>query len=349
MSAVEAFVNAVGSMVPVLRRGSETEQGPHRSATPESTHMKPTPIHERGQDPLGFIREGFVTFTPAQANAVLRGCTYDRQRKIDKLHVATLRELMQRGSWTAKDKLDFAVLDGRIILVNGYHRMTAQAESGQNIEWTVAIHQCSDVAEVRGLYFGFDTNVRKRSENNILQGVGFGEQHGILAKTAKSLYRAAPIIAAGMVVGSVSVRGGSTADLKVQRIVDARLEFAEQFAAEAKAIENLMKPADKRLAQKMMSGGFFAVALVTMKHQPERAHEFWGGLFLNDRLRRGDPRSTLHADMLTRDYKHGLMQQTVMVPTKAWNAFFEGRDLKLIKVQQGQQFRLLGTPYTVRA
>lgn len=309
------------------------------------TVTSPVPL---GQPQLSFVREGFVTFTPAQANAILRDCTYDRQRKIDKLHVATLRELMQRGSWMPKDKLDFALLNGRLILVNGYHRMTAQAEIGRDIEWTVAIHNCRDIAAVRGLYFGFDTNVRKRSENNILQGVGFAEQHGILVKTAKSLYRAAPIIAAGMVVGSVSVRGGSTADLKVQRIVDARLEFAEQFAAEAKIIEKLMKPADKRVSQKMTSGGFFATALVTMKHQPERAHEFWGGLFLNDRLRRGDPRSTLHADMLTRDYKQGLMQQTVVVPTKAWNAFFDGRDLKIIKVQQGQQFRLMGTPYTVR-
>lgn len=311
--------------------------------------MKPTPIHQSAQHPLGFIREGFVTFTPAQANAVLRECTYDRQRKIDKMHVATLRELMQRGSWTPKDKLDFAVMmDGRLILVNGYHRMTAQAESGQNIEWTIATHLCRDLADVRGLYFKFDTNVHIRSENNILQGVGFGEQHGILTKTAKSLYRAAPIIASGMVVGSVSARGGSIDDLRVQRIVDARLEFAEQFVAEAKAIEKLMKPADKRVAKKMMSSGFFATALVTMKHQPDQAYEFWGGLFLNDRLRRGDPRSTLHADMLTRDYKHGLMQQTVVVPTKAWNAFFENRDLKIIKVQQGQKFRLLGTPYTVR-
>lgn len=349
MSAVEAFTNAARNPIPVLRRGSETKQGPHRSATPESMHMKPIPIQSGGQDPLRFIKEGFVTFTPAQANEVLRQCAYDRQRKIDKLHVATLRELMQSGSWTPKDKLDFAVIDGRLVLVNGYHRMTAQADSGQDIEWTIATHQCADLSDVRGLYFKFDTNVRKRSESNILQGVGFGEQHGILAKTAKALYRAAPIIASGMMVGSVSHRGGTAADLRVQRIVNARLEFAEQFVAEAKAIEKLMKPADSRVAGKMMSGGFFAVALVTMKHQPERAHEFWGGLFLNDRLRRGDPRSTLHADMLTRDYKHGVMQQTVVVPTKAWNAFFESRDLKIIKVQQGQQFRLLGTPYTVRA
>lgn len=343
-----ALPNFLNSLIPVLRRGREKEQGQHRSAAPESTHMEPTPIFQSSQDPLGFVREGFVTFTPAQASAVLRECTYDRQRKIDKLHVATLRELMQRGSWTPKDKLDFAIMGGRLILVNGYHRMTAQADSGKSIEWTVAIHECRDIADVRGLYFKFDTNVRKRSENNILQGVGFGEQHGILAKTAKALYRAAPIIASGLMVGSVQIRGGSTADLRVQRIVDARLEFAEQFAAEAKAIETLMKPADKRVAGKMMSGGFFAVALVTMKHQPEKAHEFWGELFLNDRLRRGDPRSTLHGDMLTRDYKHGILQQTVVVPTKAWNAFFEGRDLKIIKVQHGQQLRLMGTRYTVR-
>ena len=87
-----------------------------------------------------------------------------------------------------------------------------------------------------------------------------------------------------------------------------------------------------------------AVALYTLRHQPARAHEFWSGLAKNDGLRRGDPRATLIQDYLTRSVGIGSARQRVQQTTLAWNAFCEGRDLKIIKCIEDAPIVIWGTP-----
>jgi hypothetical protein len=82
---------------PALRRDGETEKGPHRSATPSESKMNVTAQTTTMQPQR--LEEGVVNFTPARANHILATCRYERQRPIDKLHVATLLEHMKRGSW----------------------------------------------------------------------------------------------------------------------------------------------------------------------------------------------------------------------------------------------------------
>lgn len=295
-----------------------------------------------------FIREGFVTLNPAQANAVLRECPYDRQRNIDKLHVAVLAELMRRGLWEPKDKLDFARLGSRLILVNGYHRMSAQVAAGKNIQWTIVIHDCGDEASVRQLYYKFDTNVRKRTATNIVQGADIAQEYGLSKTMAQALFAAVPTIASGLVTGN-RFSATQTATLFAQRIADDRFDLVREYADSARAFEATIKPAPAKVRSKLLRSGVLALALVTVKEQMPVAEEFWGGLAMNDGLRRYDPRATLLNDLLDRNFGKGSMQQVISVPATAWNAFWERRDLKVInKVAHGRSFRLLGTPYTVR-
>ena len=95
----------------------------------------------------------------------------------------------------------------------------------------------------------------------------------------------------------------------------------------------------------MCGAGVMAVALYTLRHQPARAHEFWHGVAGNDGLRKGDPRAALIADLLfNRTLNVGSHRQKVQQPALAWNAFCEGRDLKIIKCIDGAALTLWGTP-----
>ena len=176
-----------------------------------------------------FLREGFVTLNPAQAGVILRECAYDGQRKVDKDHVAVLAEQMRRKSWLKRGGIDFARLNGRLILANGYHRLTSQIEAAVNIEWTVVIHECRAADEVRDLYHKFDTNVRKRTNIMVLNGIGFADEVGISKTAASALFGAAPIIATGL----RSPHGNDKTRLFAQRLADDRLRTSQGLPPQA--------------------------------------------------------------------------------------------------------------------
>jgi hypothetical protein len=276
-------------------------------------------------------------------NVVLRECSYELQRTIDLKHVTILAEYMRRGLWRPKDQLAFARLNGKLILINGYHRANAQIASGKNVEWSIAIHDCTTTEQVRALYHRFDTNLRKRSDQSILKGVGFSEEFGLAPLAASCLYKAVPIIANGLSVRAA----GADSDIFTRSIVDDRLKLAKEYVRAASAFEFLMKPAPRWLKKKVQNGGIYAVAMVTMRLQPTEASEFWGGIAENDGLRRGDPRMAFLNDLADRNLHTGTVAQSVVVPALAWNAHWDQRDLKVIKVHPGRKTKLQGTPYTV--
>ncbi len=289
---------------------------------------------------LDFIKNGFVTFTAVEMNLILRECQYDRQRRIDKVHVATLADIMKRGLWEPRDKLDFGLLDGKLYLLNGYHRAHAQIQVGRPIEWTVVIHQCADESVLRSLYYKFDTNVRKRTAEQILNGIGFAEEHGLSKTVSKSLFQAITFIANDFVVTR-----GANVDNIANRVIDRRLELAAEYAPAAKVLQQCIEKSQGELRRKILIGGCASVALVTLRYQSRTAPEFWDGVARNDGLRRGDPRHTLVQDILTRRFNSGAARQTVLVPALAWNAWAEGRSIRQIVVQEPTRMRIAGTPW----
>lgn len=302
----------------------------------------PTPM---GQPQLSFICEGHVTFTPAQANMVMKWCRYERQRDENRArsHIATLAEEMRRGSWLEKSQLDFARIGGRLVLVNGHHRMRAQIESGQDILWNIAIHKCASESELRGLYYRFDTNLRKRSASNIMDGVGFADDADIRKETAKALWGAAQLIKDGMRFRRYSQAEGARSIL-----TDERLAICHEYVEEARFYESCVKSAPGHMRRKLRNVSMFALAMVTLKNDPEKARQFWQGLAEDDGLNKGDPRKTLLMDMQARSGMSGLVAAHLMAGTRAWNAYREGRDLKIIKVT-GHSIPISGTSYVVRA
>lgn len=288
-----------------------------------------------------FLTEGITTLSAVEMNRVIQNCGYEHQRNINERHVAVLADLMKRDRWQSKSQIDFAVLDGRYVLINGYHRAYAQVRSGKRITWNIALHPAKSEADMRSLYYAFDTNVRARNSRDILKAAEFGEVTGVPAEMADSLYRAVPFLASKFIVDSAH------ANYLVTRQADRRLavaaEYAKAAARLAAAIDGM--PGHRRV--KFKSGGVVAVAVATFRYQSETAWTFWSGVAQNDGLKRGDPRLALCNDFMSRKAGGGGQSKagTFAPSIIAWNAFFNDRPLQLIKVLDGFVPVIDGTPF----
>jgi hypothetical protein len=287
------------------------------------------------------LDEGHIILSPHEAALLLAETRYERQTRdltaAGSDHIAVLADIMSRGKWRRREKLDFARLHGRLILVNGHHRLGAQVQAGVPLEWTVVIHECGTEDEVADLYASFDTNVRARGVGTILDVSGQADKLDLTKSTATALYRAVPLIAMNF---SFSIKDRSPV---AHRVIDRRFAIMSAFKKEAKAWETATKAAPTLVKKRLSTQGALAVALMTFRHQPQSAAEFWGGVAENDGLRKGDPRHSYLA-VLTgpSGMKDGSAATTAGYAAAGWNAFFEGRQNNYLKLT-GAAFRIAGT------
>lgn len=285
-----------------------------------------------------FLTEGVTTLSAIEMNRVLDNCGYEHQRKVTERHVMVLADLMKRGRWQAKSQIDFAVLNGRYILINGYHRAYAQVRSGKGIAWSIALHPVKTEADLRSLYYAFDTNLRVRGARDILAATEFGQQHGLNDDMAKSLYAAVPMIARRFSTNHYD------ADVLINSQVDLRLGFAAEYAKAAARYAACLDGVPMRRKRKFLVGGITAVAVTTFRYQSETAWTFWTGVAQMENLSRGDARLTLASDFMTRPVASGAV--AVIAPSIiAWNAFFNERELRIIKVTEHFVPAIYGTPF----
>lgn len=293
------------------------------------------------QPEMPFICEGFQTFTPAQANEILQWCRYERQRDEGraKAHISALAEQMRRGLWLSKTQIDFARVGHRLVLVNGHHRMRAQVAANSEIIWSIAIHDCSDETELAQLYWKFDTTLRKRSNSNVINGIGLAERFELSKNMATAFWSAAPIVVNGLKFYKNMNAGHNM-------LPEDRIAACEMLCWEAGLAQEFIRHAPPFLRSKLLSASRLSVMLATLHHQENDACDFWLELCRDDGLKKGDPRKTLVVDMQSRVGSKGLQVAHMMACARAWNAFYEGKDLSIIKVT-GSSIPLRGTPYTI--
>jgi hypothetical protein len=285
-----------------------------------------------------FLIEGVTSLSALEMNRVLQNCGYEHQRFVSERHVAVLTDLMRRGRWQPKSQIDFAILDGRYILINGYHRAYAQVRSGKTVKWVIALHPCKTAAELRSLYYAFDTNIRVRGSRDILKAGEFGEIHGLTAEMADSLYRATTYLASKFIMNP------KFKNYLVDKQVDRRLELASEYAKAAGRYSVCLEGLPTQRKKKMMSGAVTAVAVATFRYQGDTAWEFWSGVASMDGLKRGDPRLALASDFLARKVTGGTVAAFAPAVV-AWNAFFDDRELRIVKVLDSFVPVINGTPF----
>ncbi len=287
--------------------------------------------------------EGVVNVAPGVARRMLDELNFPDQRDIDPGRVYGHRYAIVKGDWLEGHVISFVLLpDGRVWLVDGQHRLTAISQGESAVPTTLRLVAMDSEREAREFYAGFDKRSSVRTNMQLIAAVKPEGVDGLTARLAGKVYEATPILMNNLepLVGGVNHRNHPELFMQANR-----MRAIAEWSKEALAYQEILAPATSGLRQKLIGNtGLIAVALYTLRHQPAKAREFWGGLARNDGLKKGDPRNTLIDDLMTRNLQAGSIRQRVQQPALAWNAWFEGRPLKIIKCIPGAAISVSGTP-----
>lgn len=295
---------------------------------------------------VDFVRPGDFVITAEQATLITRNCVHPIQDKVRPLnhpaakeHIDTLSAIMSTGlAWMEETQIRFGVLDGRLWLMDGNHRIRAQANAAVSIPWNVKVDRYDSEDTFRAAFHKFNTNTRGRTEPQILGAAGFSSDYGISKQTAAALYRAVPFIVLGF---RTSHRDRTEHEVLKSRIVDIRMDIASKYIGAALDLDECLKKGDGKIKRKILVAGITAVALVTLgcRATSAAAKEFWSGLARNDGLKKGDPRRTLAIYLLSEPLTNGASAAAAA----AWNAWFERRQLSVIRTGDVDAVRIAGT------
>jgi len=285
---------------------------------------------------------GLIKMSPEMAARILADCNFEGQRKIARPRVFSHAYAIREGDWIEDYPIHFAVLpDGRTWLVDGQHRLAAISEQSSTVGIVVRMVDVESEKEARHFYAGFDKQSSSRTNVQIIDAVELAKEVGLSNRMARAVFEAAPLLLNNMEPqsGSANVRANPSLFLQQERI-----KAVSEYAKEAVVYELIVSESTTTLREKLVRTGPVACALFTLRHQPGKAKEFWTGVARNDGLRRYDPRATLIQDLLTRAWSQGNVRQRVQQTSMAWNAYCEGRDLKIIKCIEGAALTFWGTP-----
>lgn len=293
---------------------------------------------DRGPKPLEqILANGLVTIEPNLALRIVQTGRFDRQRSVREKHVDALAQQMRRQEWTAGTQIHFGrTPDGELHLVNGQHRMHAVIKADAAIEFQVLITDVRTDDDLIKLYRRHDRLIAPRTVSDALTAEGIPERFNIRHQIATATFRAIPVIQS-------KFRGVRWADPYLTRSDEARLRMAAEWWDAAANIQEWIDLAPSKVKSMLNSAGAFAVALVTARFQAVKAESFWKGVADPDGLRSADPRK-VYREHLIGQPKKGTELVTAKGGAVAWNAFYEGRSITKVVIQNGPVL-IQGTPF----
>lgn len=286
---------------------------------------------------------GAVHLEPKDAATLIESLNFPKQRSIKDWRVAEKLADLSSGDWEPGHRITFVILDdGQIYLVDGQHRLTAISKWTSAVPVMISLVKKEDFKAAQKYYATFDKQSSVRSTNELLDSVDLAAEAGLSKPMAQALYASAQLLMNELepLTGAASVYSHP----EMFRM-NSRMEVVQKWAKEAREYEDILKKVKGVMRRKLMSPGVLAVAVVTLRYRPLAARDFWMGVADNDGLRRHDPRQTFINDLLTRSTNTGAIRQRVQQPALAWNAYYQGRELKIIKCIQGGAIYLDGTPF----
>lgn len=293
-----------------------------------------------GGDNQGMIiQEGRGVIDPAGAEFILRHAGFTGQRRIVTQHVKTLAGLMTDNDWRPDEQITFCALGPKLVLVNGYHRLHAVIHANVDQTFALRILPVQSEEELRRVYATFDTVDRKRNSGEVVRALGVLEAHGLDKLIGAAAYRAVPLLMNGL---------RAINKHEAEKNMLRRADVASGYWAYAKTYQDMIAGADRASRIKLALAGVTAVALLTIKHQPERAAQFWPRVADRAGLAARDPRLVL-AGRLSNPSRYkthgnvGEFPRTVLDSALAWNAWNEGREVQLLR--PGTELSIWGTGF----
>jgi len=273
------------------------------------------------------------------AHQILHECPYDGQRSLNDDRALLLATAMEHGTFLPNTQLAFGYLDGRFYLVNGQHRLNAVELARQVQPFRIEVYPCDDRADLDALYCRFDQPGGTRSLTQVSRSLGLHDEHdgGLTPATAALLLRSTPLLMVDLRRIAPAVRPPITRDL------DAKKEFALRWKPWAIEYQACLNKGIGNRTGRFRRAGVFAVALVTLRYQLDRAKPFWSEAVRNSGLMTGDPRHALHSHFLSSKRATG-EYDLAEAACQAWNAWFRKKELTHCRCM-GSPLRIVGTPF----
>jgi hypothetical protein len=284
------------------------------------------------------ISEGYRTIRPELAQYILEMANYGRQRPIYAHHVASLVDKIVSGSWVKGHAINFARLNGNLILVNGQHRLKAVVEANKAVEFMIVITNVKNEDELHRLYCSFDTGGRARTANDIILSSGICSEYNLSKTVSSALYMAANFIEDGFVMKSY------VSDPKYRNI-EYRMRCVYKWAPYAHYFDPIIKAADSNLQKKLRNSAILAVALLTFKYQTEKAVCFWSSLARQVNLTQDSPQFVLARYLRNTNFFAQTRNLSSIATAKAWNSFFYNRKIKQLRASETEKISIAGTPF----
>jgi hypothetical protein len=280
-----------------------------------------------------------ITVTPDMASTVLQGVNYERQRHHLPRHSAYLAEAIARDEFSKYSDIHFVVRDGIVRLVNGQHRLHAVVKAGKPVLFCVHFQRATTNEEVEAMYSKFDVGRRRSLSDSLGSSC---EIAGLSKKEAEAF---------GVAVKKI--RMGFSTDMK-NAPMDAVFEVSNyesvkqmmrDWEYEAEKYFEAVRTVNRAL---FLRSPVIAVGLLTFRHQPEKALEFWTETASDDGLRIGDPRKAL-VNWLRQHNSQNAPTWQHRATIACWNAFFEDRVYRSVRTRSEASLRIAGTDIRVGA
>lgn len=284
------------------------------------------------------LGNGLMTVTPEIAERILAECNFEGQRVIDKRTAAALALEMKLGIFTEGMQLHFARLNGRVILVDGQHRLTGVIRAGEAVKFNIWITDADTTEEVEALYYRHDLVSRKRSVGDGLRAIHIDERQNLSPTQAQRVIAAVKVIEGGIATPN---QGRRSAEMMV---MDRVLDKAKSWWPAARMFYDAISGAPAKNCLGLQRKEILAVALMTCRYQPERAPDFWGPAAHDDGLRKFDPRKQLLKFVEDIRGFDGGNNGAVRAAALCWNAWGEGKPIQVLRAGGDAPIVINGTP-----
>jgi hypothetical protein len=277
-----------------------------------------------------------LSITPKSARAVYDAYQFSRQRRISKDHVAKYAAAMEAGTFKPHSTVTVAQApNGQKWIVDGNHTLRSVEAYGHPFPLTIEFRHVADEEDAAILYSTFEA--RKRSLADHMVAANLSQSIGV---SPSMLSRFTP----GIHLLELDIPE------RLPRLVDVayRQKLVEMWAEQCPIVKAILADAP---SAKIMGARAACIALIflTVKHQPEKAVQFWRPIALAANLSPGSPQYTAWSTLGSPTAGQLAPEQFKRLAL-CWNAWFNGtEEFKLTKIFAGQIYvTVAGTDWVNR-
>lgn len=267
--------------------------------------------------------------TPEIAREWLQSNSYDRQRPVQKLHVAHLATQMRNGLFVKNTTIRFAKVGDTILLLDGQHRLNAVATSGIPMSFNVVVDEFPNDDDMAWAYGHTDVGKRRTNRDiyhalDLKSVLGFD---GFTKRAWDSFCGAITLIKHRGRLASTSAHGS------VRGGIETNVDLMKVYVSHAKQYYTILPPLrSKKVYEAFYNASVSAAALVTFRFAPDRAEQFWRKVVFPDTSKQTDVTTHLHTFVLSSprsNYQDNLRLMHAIAHT--WNKHCNGETLKQFK------------------